>query len=194
MRVLLFVRTRLFLPVRQGAGSHSTRSPSWQPCGQSGEPAAPVSPVESALSSETAPAHAPPSPVSPRSTIDKSQTRNINSGMSYGQDRPTWTSDVIFLFISRLFHMLNCHHFPPVCLVPYTYTLCQWWIKCFHNLTVLCPDAKCMSWLNNSHCNNYTIVKRLLTNNNTTTHQRKTTKHPDTDKQEREIVNNLMFH
>lgn len=37
------------------------------------------------------------------------------------------------------------------------------------------------------------IVKRLLTNNNTTTHQRKTTNHPDTDKQEREIVNSLMF-
>ena len=54
------------LPVTLVSGSHSARSPSWPPCGRSVSPAAPVSPGESAPSSEPARARAPPSPDAPR--------------------------------------------------------------------------------------------------------------------------------
>lgn len=53
------------LPGRPTAGSRSATSPSWRPCGRSDERAAPVSPDESAPSSEPAPARAPPSPDAP---------------------------------------------------------------------------------------------------------------------------------
>lgn len=111
----------------------------------------------------------------------QSLTHNIKSGISYGPDRPTWTSDIIFLFISRLFYMLNCHNL---------YLTHTHYANGGFNSFIISQFYDLMQnvWvlLNYSYCNNYTIVKPLLTNNNTTTHQRKTTNHPDTDKQERE--------
>lgn len=193
MCVLLFVGKRLFLPVRRGAGSHSARSPSWQPCGQSGEPAAPVSPVESALSSEPAPAHALPSPVSPRSTIDKVKHTILTP--VYHMDKTDQHEHRTLFFCSFLDYSTFwiatiCHQ--SVLYLTHThyangglnsFIISQFYVR-MQNVWVgwITPIVKIMP-----------IVKRLLTNNNTTTHQRETTKHPDTDKQEREIVNSLMF-